>query len=57
MTEDDDIEARKKKAERGWIVESARPRTGLSPGEEIEKWYAVIGPSHTDGAEFVSGPT
>ena len=43
MTEDEEIEARKKKAERGWLVEPERPRIGFSPSEEIEKWYAVIG--------------
>ncbi len=53
MTEDEEIEARKKKAERGWIVEPERPRIGLSPGEEIAKWYAVIGLR----AEFVGVPT
>ena len=43
MTEDEEIEARKKKAERGWLVEPERPRIGFSPSEEIEKWCAVIG--------------
>ena len=43
MTEDEEIEARKKKAERGWLVEPGGPRIGFSPSEEIEKWYAVIG--------------
>lgn len=42
LTEEEEIEARKKKAERGWLVEPERPRIGFSPGEEIEKWYAVI---------------
>ena len=44
MSEHEEIEARKKKAERGWLVEPERPRVVYSPGEEIEKWYAVIGP-------------
>lgn len=43
MSEQEEIEARKKKAERGWLVEPERPRVVYSPGEEIEKWYAVIG--------------
>ena len=42
MTEDEEIEARKKKAERGWLVEPEGPRIGFSPSEEIEKWCAVI---------------
>ena len=43
MTEQDEIEARKKKAERGWIVEPPQPYPDYSPGEEIDRWYAVIG--------------
>ena len=43
MSEHEEIEARKKKAERGWLVAPERPRVVYSPGEEIEKWYAVIG--------------
>lgn len=42
-TEQEQIEARKKKAERGWLVEPERPRPGFSPVEEIERWCAVIG--------------
>ena len=42
-TEEEEIEARKKKAERGWLVEPERPRIGFSPVEEIERWYTVIG--------------
>jgi hypothetical protein len=44
MSEHEEIEARKKKAERGWLVEPERPRVVYSPGEEIEKWYTVIAP-------------
>jgi hypothetical protein len=43
MAEDAEIEARRKKAERGWIVEPQRPRINVSPGEEVDRWYAVIG--------------
>lgn len=43
VSEDEEIEARKKKAERGWLVEPERPRVGYSPVEEIETWFAVIG--------------
>jgi hypothetical protein len=43
MAEDAEIEARRKKAERGWIVEPQRPRINGSPGEEVDRWYAVIG--------------
>ena len=39
----DEIEARKKKYTRGWIVEPEEPNPGISAGEEIERWYAVIG--------------
>ena len=39
----DEIEARKKKYTRGWIVEPPKPNPGISAVEEIERWYAVIG--------------
>lgn len=39
----DEIEARKKKYTRGWIVEPEEPNPGISAGEEIERWYTVIG--------------
>jgi len=39
----DEIEARKRKYTRGWIVEPPVPYPDYSPGEEIERWYAVIG--------------
>lgn len=42
-SEQDEIEARKKKYTRGWLVEPARPNPGISPTEEIERWYSVIG--------------
>lgn len=49
MTQDEEIEARKKKAERGWILEPEPPRIGVSPAEEIDKWYAVIGVRRNTG--------
>ena len=39
----DEIEARKKKYTRGWLVEPPVPYPDYSPAEEIERWYAVIG--------------
>lgn len=42
-TEREAIEARKKRAERGWIVEPPVPYPDYGPAEEIERWYAVIG--------------
>ena len=39
----DEIEARKKKYTSGWLVEPPVPYPDYSPGEEIERWYAVIG--------------
>lgn len=43
VNEQEEIEKRKKKAERGWLVEPPVPYPDYSPVEEIEKWYAVIG--------------
>lgn len=45
MTGNDDaeIEARKKKYTRGWIVEPPVPYPDYSPRQEIERWCAVIG--------------
>lgn len=42
-SEQAEIEARKKKAERGWIAEPPRPRPQIGAGEEIATWYRVIG--------------
>ena len=42
-SEQDEIDARRKKYTRGWLVEPAKPNPGISPTEEIERWYAVIG--------------
>ena len=40
---DDEIEVRKKRAERGWITESPpTPPRMLRPGEE-KKWYLMMG--------------
>ena len=38
----DEIESRKKKYTRGWIVEPPKPNPGIGAVEEIERWYAVI---------------
>ena len=43
---DDEIEARKKKAERGWLADPppAPPRANI-PGEE-NKWYKMMGATY-----------
>jgi hypothetical protein len=43
---DDEIEARKKAAERGWLVDPPpRPPRAMIPGEE-NKWYLMAGALH-----------
>jgi len=38
----EEIEARKKKAERGWIGEPPAPRQPLPPAH-IDKWFTMMG--------------
>ena len=38
----EEIEARKKKAERGWIAEPPEPRQPL-PSAHIDKWFTMMG--------------
>ena len=43
---DDEIEARKKKAERGWLADpSPVPPRAYIPGEE-NKWYKMMGATY-----------
>ena len=43
---DDEIEARKKKAERGWLADRPRlPPRAYIPGED-NKWYLMMGTRH-----------
>ena len=41
----EEIEARKKKAARGWLADPAPPPRQAIPGEE-NKWYLMMGARH-----------
>ena len=39
----DEIEARKKKAERGWLADPPRPSPSPQPHDHIDKWRRMYG--------------